>query len=468
MSTRLTPQMMKDPRAYARLQERPLRKASHGQLLQLAEWAIRSEDGPVAEKALQTLASRFKDDAQALYLHLLYRTYVGDPAETLIDIYKKHAAHASPSTASPKKEQRLALARSARFIAEQYMRLQQWDKAHAHLEKAFEHASTDPVPVVKCVQDVDKASEDPYLDRALAFDLHLFDLLFPWSGRPQNFAFGAVHVQGERLFVQETHHRLLFCFDLKARLLFGLREHDLAGSDFVHPEHIFELKDVAASSRQIYVAGSQDRIYVYTPEGEMERFIEAPEALRHPLSLACHDNGDLFVLYQNSARIHHFDTRGAYVGAFGENTTLATQQKSYFCGLATRTEDPHVYLYDRQRVQAFKPGENRPVHRWEPSATQLPPEQLCWNGLALTSDHQVIATDRGLLKGALQHPSPQEHSVPLSFAPLDVAADASGHLYVTDTHRIVRVDVNTNQVDPFLSLAMWIPQPTPENMKKKR
>ena len=333
-----------------------------------------------------------------------------------------------------------------RALAEQYLKGHQLKEAAAALQQAFETAfSAERRPAFTHCTAV--RPQTSVLSReALHFDLDIFDALHPWDSDTVcevNFAAVDVDAQGH-VYVLETHHCWLFCFNAQGQLVYGLREHDLADRAFLHPESLFQPSDIATSDRHLYVAGAQGKVHVYTLQGQPVRHLLPPAGMGNPLSLAALPDDRLFVLYQHSAQIHAFNAQGVYQGAFGCNTTLRHIDKSYFCGLAAH--DHQVYLYDRQWVQAFETpphASSSPSAHWAaPSGTELP---RCWNGVSVDQDRLWVADALNSQVGTAplgRAPSLQGKAtglVPLRVAglrlqaPNDVAADGHGGVYIANT-----------------------------------
>ena len=227
---------------------------------------------------------------------------------------------------------------------------------------------------------------------------------------------------------------------------------------------------MAASEKHLYVAGAQHQVHVFTHQGQPVRTLAAPEGRRRPLSLAADPAGACFVLYQNHEQIHHFDAQGRYQGAFGQNTTLAGQHSSYFCGVATQGDQ--VLLYDRHQLQAFAPEQPAPLKQWplpDPDMEHLP---HCANGVTAdaetlwvthTAKHQIYTGT-----GAGKSLRPLALKTALIW-PQDVAADGRGGLYIADTGqaRVLHVDAQ-HKITTVLAHSRFIAEEqAPQHQRKK-
>jgi hypothetical protein len=421
----------------------PAHKGSLESLLQWTEGLIRQRPQEATAFITEALALLQKHGAHhpdTHYLDFLWQLFQQAPTPMLIQ--RLQAALALP-------QRKGNPAYLWRALAEQYLKGHQLKEATAALLQAFQTAFTaETLPhFTHCTTALPHSL---VLSReALHFDLDVFDALYPWDPTPAcEVRFDAVDVdQHGQVYVLETHHRWLFCFNAQGQFVYGLREHDLADRAFLHPESLFQLHDISTSDDHLYVAGCQGKIYVYTLQGQPVRHLLPPPGVGDPLSLAALPDGQLFVVYQHSAQIHFFNTQGVYQGAFGSNTTLKQLNKSYFCGVAAR--DQEVYLYDRQWVQAFEipdaasVSSSAPVAHWAaPSDSELP---RCWNGVSVDQGRLWVAD-------TLQHQvvtAPVSHTpslraktpglIPLKVAglrlqaPNDLAADGHGGVYIANT-----------------------------------
>lgn len=422
-------------------------KGSLESLLQWTEGLIRQrpqEAAPFISEALALLHAHASHHPDTHYLDFLWQLFQQSPTPTLI----QHLQAALKRL--PVKSNGAYLWRA---LAEQYLKGHQLKEATAALQSAFQAAFT-PETRPRFTHCTTTLHQTSALSReALHFDLDVFDALHPWDPTPAcEVHFEAVDVDRHgHVYVLETHHRWLFCFNAQGQFVYGLREHDLADRAFLHPESLFQLQDITTSEHHLYVAGCQGKVYVYTPQGQPVRQLLAPVGVGHPLSLAALPDGRLFVVYQESAQIHYFNAQGVYQGALGSNTTLKQLNKSYFCGLAAH--DNQVYLYDRQWVQAFAAPEGAVTEgadsapsvataRWAaPSADELP---HCWNGVSVDQDRLWVAdTAQNRVGTAPLSRAPSLatatgiHPLPLPAAlvkaPNDVAADGHGGVYIANT-----------------------------------
>lgn len=433
------------------------RKASAEALLQWAEGLIRQRPQEAAvfiEEALVLLHKYLPHHPDTHYLDFLWQLFQQVPTPTLIQ--RLQAALARPHLKG-------CPAYLWRSLAEQYLKLHQLKESTGALQRAFQTAfTTDTLPTfTHCTVPLPDLPAQALTREALLFDLDVFDALHPWnpesdaSGNPLpscRVRFEAIEVDARGyVYLLETHHRWLFCFNAQGAFVFGLLEHELADRNFLHPESFFQLNDVASSHHHLYVAGCQGKVYVYTLQGQPVRHILAPIGVGEPLSVAALPDGRIFVIYQHSAQIHSFNAQGEYQGAFGSNTTLRQLDQSYFCGIAALNDQ--VYLYDRQWVQAFEipkatallnaSSHAAPVAHWAlPAVSEMP---RCGNGVSIDSERLWVADtvrDQVCTVRLSASPSLQEKTAgltPLSVPglhlklPNDVAADGHGGVYIANT-----------------------------------
>lgn len=465
-----------------------LQRLKAEELLQFAEWLLmeRVSTAPEATfQVLKLLLQRFPQWADTHYLYTLGLLYQGQPTATLI-------RHLEQVLASPLKGSVMAL---WRLLAEQHLKAHQYVAAARALTSAFEAAAqatqTPLVNFVHCVRDgvggPDEAASLTPTRQTLAFDLALFDALFPWRPRPCTMAFRAVTVTPTgQVWVAETYHRWLFCFDAQGHFCQGLREHDLTDHDFLHPEYFFQLRDLGASAEHLHVVGSQDQIHSLTATGQPWRTLEPPAGLQDPLSLAVRADDHLFVLYQNSEKIHHFNGQGVYQGAFGKNTILANQHRSYFCGVAATAD--RVFLYDRHVVQAFVPGSlyrDQMVQRWTLPG-QVPAESewpRCWNGVSAddqqlwvadTAGHRICVARHDLSAPSAEKSNPSGDLQPLALKtalkyPNDLAADGQRGVYIADTGNARVLHVNAaHQISSLLAHPRFVAEGMTSQQKQRK
>ncbi len=430
MSSRLTEQFLRDTLPQRSLDQLPRLRPE--ECLQWAEALLRyrwQEEPEAARQVLAHLYQRFPQWADTHYLYAL----------------GLQAQQQAPELWVPRVQKALATPLKGftghlwRLLAEHYLKHHQLAEAATALQKAFAQLGAQQPTFVHCVHRA-----LPVTEQTLAFDLALFEALCPWNAASCVVKLQALAVSPQgQLWVLEVNQGWLFSFDAQGQFCYGLQEHDLADQRFLHPEYLFDLRDVAASERYLYVAGAQDQIHVFDHQGQPVRTLAAPEGRRRPLSLAANAAGDCFVLYQNHEKIHHFDAQGLYQGAFGQNTTLVTQQSSYFCGIATQSEQ--VLLYDQQQLQAFAPDQPKPLQHWvlpNPDLEHLP---HCANGVAAdahtlwvthTAQHQIYT-------GAVADKVLRPLSLKTALVwPQDVAADGRGGFYIADTGQARVLHVN--------------------------
>lgn len=459
MSSRLTEPFLRDTLPHRSLDQ--LSRLPAEACLQWLEMLLRygSASADETQQALEQVYKRFPQWADTHYLYALGMQSQGPQA--LIALLER-------ALATPLKG---FTGHLWRLCAEQHAQLHQWDQATRALRQAFAQMGEQPA-FVHCTQG------DPSHTcsaQALAFDFSVFDALCPWTMTACVVKFQALTVspQGE-VWVLEANHGWLFCFDARGKFRYGLREHDLADQRFLHPEYLFDLRDIAASAEYLYVAGAQHQVHVLTHEGQPVRTLTPPPGCQRPLSLAVHEAGACFVLYQNHAKIHHFSAQGIYQGAFGQNTTLATQNSSYFCGLALQalSAGPQVLLYDRQQLQAFVPDQDQATAHWSLPAAN--PEALphCANGVS--ADAETVWLAHTAAHQAYTVPSHPRTLQPLSLSttlrfPQDVAADRRGGVYIADTGQARVLHVNAQKkISTLLAHARFVAEEKPTQAQRKK
>lgn len=411
---------------YQHYRSRAQKSALLPDLLASAELAIRNQDAGASLQYLEKILKRAPQEADAHYLRAMLMLGQNQKTEAL-DYLKNQSKRLQQKTPDH--------ARLHRLLAEQILQQQNESKqASQHLKKAFELAGMPAFVHSKILSELSRSQ--------IEFDLEIFDALWPWDQTPCQVRFAGLSTDHkDQIHVLEQRHRWIFSFDAQGKFLRGLSERDLAAAPFIFPELSWDLTDLTVSAAgQYYVAGSSDRIYVFDANWGQERFLAPPASRRslRPLSLSLDTQGQIFVLYLHLGGIHWFNAEGFHMGSFGKNTIMPTMGKNYFCGLASAAQG--VYLYDRDQIQLFQPGQDRPLQSWkvpgiDPEAMSQDDYPFCWNGIAAT-DTQVYLCDtygnRVLTLDPVQGHFQDFKTLPLS-RPFDVAADATGAVYIADT-----------------------------------
>ncbi|MGE3727848.1 MAG: hypothetical protein AB7I41_19975 [Candidatus Sericytochromatia bacterium] len=409
-------------------------KSNQSDLLACSELAIRNKDAQCAQSCLERSLKANPLEADAIYLQALLALGQSQ-VETAFDLLAK-AAPTLPSTGADS-------ARVWRLLAqEQLQQKSDLPAAAAALSKALEAAQA-PDYFHVAVLPIDELSAD-----MLGFDFVLFDLLFPWQGgkAPLRLVALATGPQGQ-LYLLDNYNRLIFQFDATGRFERGLTERQLAMGQFLHPEARWDLTDLCVGPNgNIYVAGNQDAIGVFSPDWQLLKTYSAPAANRplRPISLAVDAQNQLYVLYLHIEGIHVFNAEGFHEGAFGNNTTMPQSGKNYYCGLAV-DKAKRVYLYDREKVQVFHSETREWLKTLDlPAGKSLDDENypLCWNGAAIdaegllwladTANNRVLNLKEGEISAPLPKLDPKLQNLS---HPFDITFDSQGRLYLADTQR---------------------------------
>ncbi|MEZ0368632.1 MAG: hypothetical protein ACAI44_06015 [Candidatus Sericytochromatia bacterium] len=418
-----------DQQQYKQIRSKAQKSSTLPDLLAAAELAIRCQDAPGAQKFLDTVLSRFPQEADAYYLKAMLMLGQAQKQEAL-----EHLRTSVPRLKNKSPDH----ARVHRLLAEQLLR-QEHDvpAAASQLQKAFELAGG--ADFVHCTTQ----AADQLQATALDFDLEIFDGLWPWENEPLDVRFSAVSCDARgQTYVLEQRNQWLFSFDAEGRFLRGLVERDLAAAPFVYPELSWDLTDVAAGSDgRRYVCGSSDRVWVYDENWQQQRFLAPPASQRtlRPLSMGVDSQQNLYVVYLHLGGIHWFNAEGYHMGAFGQNTIMPSLGKNYFCGLAVTPEDM-VLLYDRDRVQLYQPGQSEPRASWtlpgvSAESMDRPDYPFCWNGIAAGTQGIYVCDTYGDRLLELEPASGQARPVDCGRLkkPFDVAVDSRGAIYLADT-----------------------------------
>lgn len=400
-------------------------------LLACAELAMRLQDAATAENCLERVLRQCPQEADAYYLKAQLELGQGQRETGLKTL--EQACHKLSGKGSD-------LGRLWQLLATQ--RLQQQDlKAAVEALSTACKLATAPSFLHITSRPANKLSLD-----MLAFDLALFEKLYPWEGSKMPIRLCAVATgPQDQLYLLDSYNRWIFEFSAEGKFLRGLDEHQLSGQDFLHPESRWDLTDLCtAPDGRIFLAGHQDAIGIFSPGWEKLGSYAPPAAQRRlrPLSLSCDAQGSLYILYQHLAGIQVFNREGFHEGRLGDNTTMPGTDRNYFCGLSCNPQG-QVCLYDREKVQVFVPDSGQRVQLLElPVGSELEQEDypLCWNGIAAGPDQTLWLADTArqrVLFFAPGQTQAQELKVDPRLQPLadpfDITVDSQGALYLADT-----------------------------------
>ncbi len=413
--------------AYQEAQKNLGPAASINQLLAAAELAIRCQDAERANDLIKRTLSKSPTEADAHFLKTQLLQGQQAPADIL-----KHLKTTAPRLTQKKVDH----ARLHRLLAEELWKQDQdLTGASRAIRRAFECAG--PVDFVHC-----KTMES--LDaNQIQFDLAIFDALWPWDGRPAEVRFSSVSTDAaNQVYVLEHRHQWLFCFDAQGRFIKGITEHQLANVPFLHPEHLWDLTDMATDhAGNHYLCGSSDKIYIYDDQWQEVRQLAPPASQRtlRPLSICVDDEQNVYVIYLHLGGIHRFNAEGFHLGTFGQNTIMPSLGKNYFCGL-TLTPEQNICLYDRESIQIFKPGQAQPIQTWflsdvDSDAMNQDDYPFCWNGVACSDKDIYVCDTYGNQVIALSPDTGSFRILPgeAFLHPFDIAVDQHNVLYLTDT-----------------------------------
>lgn len=408
---------------YAHFQKRVGKNATVSDLIAVAEAAMRLQKGDESRQYLQQALKRSPQEGDAVYLHAMLLLGQEQKAEA-----RQYLEQMAPKLRQKKPDH----ARVHALLAAQLM---EHDTAAAsrHLKQAI-----DAVGGIKFTH----AATRQHLDaRELEFDLEVFNAMYPWDQSPLKMRFVSVNVDAQgQVYILENRHRWVFVLHPDGRLKLGLTERDLAAAPFVFPELSWDLTDAApATQGGVWMSGSSDRIFRFDAAGAQQESLNPPAGKRtlRPLSLASDAQGNLFVLYLHLGGIHWFNSEGAHMGSFGQNTVMGGLGKNYFCGLAT-TPTGQVLLFDRDQIQLFEPGQPQAKQHWElpESVRDSVLEEdfpFCWNGIAADAENIYFCDIAGHQVWQLNRQSGACSALPLKLqAPFDLALDAQGALYIAD------------------------------------